>query len=271
MPLLPQFFLNGSPVDALPPDSIYSDGLLETMRCQGGRLPLWPLHQQRLLRSGRVSEANLERIGDVLRLVGAQCPEEAARARLRWGLVEGVAQWDLSLLPLGNTPELVRGVRLFPCSTELLPWATGIAGSLARETANPGCKRLERTRYNRAKSELPAGEDCDGLLLDDGGRVIESLRCNLLVFTGGIWLTPDLSRCGVRGVMRDWLAGQATLREADLTLDALCSADEVALCNSVRGVLPVRELIGRRAWSVDEEGSIPATRRLQQLVTELLW
>ncbi|SHE65144.1 4-amino-4-deoxychorismate lyase [Microbulbifer donghaiensis] len=256
MSKLPQFFLCGTAAPTLPSDDDYSNGLLETMRCQHGSVPLWPLHRQRLLRSGRVTAQQLADMGSVIAEIAAECPLESAKLRLRCGLVEGRQQWDLSLLPLEATPELEQGIRLFPCQTRLE----------IVETANPGCKTLQRTRYNRASTELPAGVTVDGLLRDSGGRVIESLRCNLLAWRDGQWITPDLHRCGVRGVMMSWLGGHFALAERDMDLDTLCAAEEVALCNSVRGVMPVTELIGVCRWPLG-----PEVRRLQQLIAEELW
>lgn len=256
MTTLPLFFENGAAAASLPPDGAYTDGLLETMRCQGGRVPLWPLHRARLLRCSRGGEREIADLERSLERVAAACPVPAAKLRLRLGFRGGRRHWDLSLLPQGPTPELEEGARLFPCAGRL-PMG---------KTANPGCKSLERTGYNRAKAELPPGESCDGLLLDSEGRVIESLRCNLLVHLEGGWITPDLRRCGVRGVMRDWLGARIPLAEMDIDLETLCAADEVALCNSLRGVMPVRELIGHRRWSAG-----PETHRLQRLIAEELW
>ncbi|WP_346836453.1 aminotransferase class IV [Microbulbifer sp. SAOS-129_SWC] len=256
MSTLPQFHADGAPVPSLPADAAYSGGLLETMRCQRGRVPLWPLHRARLERSGQIDSATLDTIEAAVSAIARDCPAEAAKLRLRLGLLEGQSHWDLALTPLEPTPELTLGVRLFPCETRLL----------ASETANPGCKSLQRAGYNRAKGELPQLDRCDGLLRDDSGRAIESLRCNLLLYRGNRWLTPDLSRCGVRGVMRDWLGARISLAGVDVQWQALLAADEVALCNSVRGVLPVVELLGERRWAVG-----PQTRRLQQLIAEELW
>lgn len=256
MSQLPQFFLNGVPVSSLPPDHAYSDGLLETMRCQRGEVPLWPLHRQRLQRGGHINARQLIEMDTVVAQAAAACPLESAKMRLRRGLVDGLPQWDLGVVPLEPTPALEQGARLFPCRTRLP----------ITETANPGCKSLQRTRYNRANSELPAGPTVDGLLRDSEGRVIESLRCNLLAWRDGRWLTPDLRRCGVRGVMRDWLGRRVALTETDMDLEDLCAAEEVALCNSVRGVMPVTELIGICRWPRG-----PEVRRLQQLIAEELW
>lgn len=255
MPKLPLFLQNGIPVAALPPDDAIRDGLLETMRCQGGALPLWPLHRERLMRSGSVGEGELEVMGLHLQRFAASASPAAARVRLRIGRQQGQRYWDVALGALGQGPGSQRGVRLFPCR-ERLPLV---------ESANPGCKSLLRAGYNRAGEELPPGAD-DGLILDVEGRVIESLRCNLLVLLDGRWVTPYLGRCGVRGVMRDWLGRRIPLEEVDIGLSRLEDAQELALCNSVRGVLPVRELIGHWQWLPGGE-----IRRLQRLIAKELW
>ncbi|SDK15796.1 aminodeoxychorismate lyase apoprotein [Microbulbifer yueqingensis] len=252
---LPVYFRNGLPVAELPPDASLGAGQLETMRLQGGRVPLWRLHRARLLRSGAVTPGDLEPVESTLGQFG-HFPGPA-RVRLRFSEPGPRRSWDMAVESLDPGEGLESGVCLSLCHTRLEP----------SEIANPGCKLLQRPRYNRALAELPAtGITCDGLLLDTAGRAIETLRCNLLVRTGAGWLTPDLSRCGVRGVMRDWLRERVPVREVDISVEMLEHAAELALCNSVRGVLPVAELDGR---SLGTPG--PETRKLQQLVTEELW
>lgn len=240
-------------MDALPPDSTFSNGLLETMRCHRGRLPLWPLHRARLERCAGVAPGDLAPIEQALASACRELP--AARVRLRLGGARGRWAWDISLAALEEQPPLA--IRLHPCTTRLP----------SGETANPGCKFLDRTRYNRAKAELPGSfPQWDGLLRDSAGRVIESLHCNLLLWRDGRWETPDLSRCGVRGVMRRWLGDRVGLVEADISLEVFLTAEEAALCNSVRGVVPVQELAGYRGWECGAH-----TRRLQQLIADELW
>ncbi|GAB2898620.1 hypothetical protein GCM10027180_30710 [Microbulbifer echini] len=106
----------------------------------------------------------------------------------------------------------------------------------------------------------------DGLMLDSEGRVIESLRCNLLARFGDAWVTPSLQRCGVRGVMLDWLHGRIQWQERDMDIRALCGADELALCNSVRGIMPVIEIIGHKSWPIGA-----GVQGLQHLIVESLW
>ncbi|MFA0811471.1 aminotransferase class IV [Microbulbifer epialgicus] len=253
---LPHFYFQGRPATQLIADSDYANGILETMRCHNGGLPLWPLHRSRLERSSTLSESLLSEIDRSIKKLASKCSQNAAIARLRAGFVNGEQCWDLAFLPLLKAPEVEFGVRLYLCRTKLP----------ASESKNLGCKFLDRSRYNAARAELPDGERVDGLILDSSGRVIESLRCNLLARFGSTWATPDLSRCGVRGVMLEWLSGHIQWQAREMNIQALCEADEVVLCNSVRGVIPVVEIVGYKSWSIG-----PDARRLQQLIVEALW
>ncbi|WP_444914005.1 aminotransferase class IV [Microbulbifer sp. TRSA007] len=253
---LPQMYFRGLAVDQLPDDADYSGGILETMRCHNKGLPLWSFHRARLERSGVLDEACLGEIEQSTLKLTAGCRWPEAIARLRVGSVRGQQCWDLVLRPLIETAEGQVGTSLFPCSTSLP------IGS----NSNQGCKTLLRNRYNAAKAELPVGQFLDGLMLDSAGRVIETLRCNILARFGGKWMTPSLHRCGVHGVMRQWLSSHIHWQEEDMGLSELCEADELALCNSVRGVLPVVEVIGYKNWPVGVE-----TRKLQKLILDKLW
>ncbi|GAA5442673.1 aminodeoxychorismate lyase [Microbulbifer sp. NBRC 101763] len=256
MSKLPQFYRKGRRASELVPDSDYANGILETMRCHNGSLPLWSLHRSRLVRSSALSALLLSDIDRFIKKLAAKCSQNAAVARLRVGFVDGRECWDLAFLPLMRGLEEELGARLYPCHTRLL----------SSESKNLGCKFLDRSRYNAARAELPDGERLDGLIFDDSGRVIESLRCNLLARFGNTWVTPNLTRCGVHGVMLDWLSGHIRWQEQDMNIETFCEADEVVLCNSVRGVIPVVEIIGYKSWSIG-----PGARRLQQLIVEALW
>ena len=63
-------------------------------------------------------------------------------------------------------------------------------------------------------------------------------------------LTPDLSRCGVAGVMRRHIIEQAAkagiqVQVAAVPLGELQQAREIFLCNSLLGVWPVAALAGK--------------------------
>ena len=87
----------------------------------------------------------------------------------------------------------------------------------------------------------------DGLMRDLAGNAVCATSANLLVLRDRRWLTQLIRDCGVAGVMRGWLLGQGLVDVADLAPEAVETADALALCNAVRGILPVAAL-GVRAW-----------------------
>ncbi|MEW5249860.1 aminotransferase class IV [Microbulbifer sp. 2201CG32-9] len=254
---LPLYFQNGAAVAELPPDHSISNGLLETMRCQGGNLPLWPLHLARLQRCSALPVDQLQSLEQGVRTAVAELEGRVLKLRLRYGRMGGDRYWDLTVSELDSGPLSAQGATLFLCKTRLLT-SRGV---------NPGCKRLSRKRYNLAAAELPSEcGPCEGLLMDDSDQVIETLHGNILLRQGSDWVTPDLTGAGVRGVMRDWLHSGIPLLERPCSLDSVLQAKELAVCNSVRGIVPVVELLGFRRWRPGE-----ATQNLQRLVAEGLW
>jgi 4-amino-4-deoxychorismate lyase len=92
----------------------------------------------------------------------------------------------------------------------------------------------------------------EALMLSDSGEVIEGCMSNVFVKHGDEWLTPDLTHCGVRGVVRQWwldprgagssVQGQSA-RAVRLSLDDVLGADALVMTNSLMGVRPVSELL----------------------------
>jgi len=72
-------------------------------------------------------------------------------------------------------------------------------------------------------------------------------------------LTPRLDRCGVRGVLRSQLLAEFGHRceQRRIMVDQLQEADEVFICNSVRGIVPVTA-IDEQQYEIG-----PVTRELQ--------
>ena len=88
-------------------------------------------------------------------------------------------------------------------------------------------------------------------MLDLDGAVVEGTMSNVFASPReGVLITPDLSRCGVVGVMRRHLLESARRAGIDvqvraLGLPELQDCPEVFLSNSLMGVWPVAEFEGR--------------------------
>lgn len=244
---------------------LYGDGLFETIRFRHRQVPLWSLHRRRL-------QQGLQKLGIALDLALLEHD-----LQLLWALPgmrdEGVIRITVTrghggrgyacagdmpatrIISVSPLPEEHPGAVQQGVLLRLCQWR------LARQPALAGIKHLNRLDQVMARREWDDPAIFDGLLMDDQGCIVESTACNLFMRFGNEWVTPDLSGSGVAGVMRAWLLEKAFPARGihpqpeRITLHRLRSADEVFLCNSVRGVIPVRALQAPATdWPIGELG-----------------
>lgn len=228
---------------------LYGDGVFRTLLVVHGRPQHWPLHYQKILHdctalgivcpdenllSAELTGLALQHPDAVFKLIVTR--GQAVRGYSPLACTAATHLWDVAPLPV--YPD--QGVTLGLCALRL-----GHQPRLA------GIKHL-----NRLENVLAAAECTDfaeGLLLDADGLVIEGVRSNVFLVSGGRLITPDLSRCGVAGVERDRViacAGQMGIAVdmRDVELDELRAADELFLTNSVFGLWSVAQFEERR-WT----------------------
>ncbi|QNN47392.1 aminodeoxychorismate lyase [Thermomonas brevis] len=223
----------------------YGDGLFETMRVHRGALPLWPRHLARL-RDGvkRLGIALPDPVFIEARIEETIAGTEAGVLKLLLTRgdggrgyappVDAQPVWTLALHPL---PSMPAALRLHLCETRL-----------AIQPALAGIKHCNRLEQVLARAEVERAGCEEGMMRDTEGRPACATSANLLVYRDGRWLTPPVERCGVAGVLRGWLLEQGLAEVADLTANDVECADALALCNAVRGILPV-SMLGARAWA----------------------
>jgi para-aminobenzoate synthetase/4-amino-4-deoxychorismate lyase len=157
----------------------------------------------------------------------ARCAElsdqTAYRLRLALDIHGGIAIQHAVLTPL-STP-----VKVFLADT-----ATDSHDPFLRH------KSSQRARYDAAWQEAERRGGFDLLFFNERDELTEGGRSNVFVKIGGRWCTPPLA-CGVLpGVMRQvlladpqWDAVQVVITRADLM-----AAQEIVVCNALRGALP---------------------------------
>ncbi len=200
--------------------------LIETMRWEDGRCALLPLHLDRLRRSAGALGFALDGVEAALAThtgpLPSSGPWKVRMAVARDGTVEF------------STPEPVPGdgeplrAMLWPERVRSGdPW-------LAHKTTR-------RALYNRAVRAAREQGCVDALFRNERGAITEGAIHNVLIRTGEQWRTPPLA-CGVLpGVFRaHLLRTMPELREEAFGFEALLAADEVWLCNAVRGMRRVR-------------------------------
>lgn len=101
-------------------------------------------------------------------------------------------------------------------------------------------KTTIRTGYDAAWRAAEQQGAFDQLFCNQDGQLTEGGRSTLFIKLDGHWYTPPLSVGVLPGVMRTVLLEDATLNaeEKILTLNDLRKAEEVLICNALRGALP---------------------------------
>ncbi|MCI0706194.1 MAG: aminodeoxychorismate synthase component I [Ignavibacteriae bacterium] len=102
-------------------------------------------------------------------------------------------------------------------------------------------KTTNRVFYDRELERAVLDGYFDVLFLNEREEITEGARSNIVIKKGNEWFTPPLD-CGVLpGVYREYLLRSKThtVQERVLTLDDIKSADEIYLCNAVRGLVRV--------------------------------
>ena len=81
----------------------------------------------------------------------------------------------------------------------------------------------------------------DAIFINEQGHLTEGGRTNLFIKQEGNWYTPPLSDGCLAGVMRSRLLKDPQMKpsERSLTIDDLMHAEEIILCNALRGAIPV--------------------------------
>jgi 4-amino-4-deoxychorismate lyase len=231
----------------------YGDGLFETLLWLNGEIPLLSLHLQRLsLGCARLLiSADIPAIAaDIERLSSVGRQHGLVKAALKIWLTRGVGGRGYS--PCGaDSPTVALQLNLLSDQSAYEQQGVELVLGERKIFPNPllaGIKHLNRLDYVQAALMTPTLEGQQLLLVDEEGKLLETLHHNIFWVIEGKLYTPELKHAGVEGVMRrmileDW----AQTLGLDVTvssfgIEQLGMATEVFICNSLRGIWPVHSL-----------------------------
>lgn len=229
------------------------------MQVRDGQIQLWPLHLQRL-------QQGAQRLG--FAAIDWQKLEHDAKAAIQaasqvikilisrgeGGRGYGCQGVSLPAIYISSAamPDYSRaqqqGARLMPAALQL-----GIQPLLA------GLKHNNRLEQVLLKQELSQYDADDLLVMDQQGFITEAIAANVFFYKNGQWFTPELSRAGVKGVMRQHLMQQMHVTEVNWPLAALCEIEAMFICNALMGIVPVYQC-------AELNFSLHAVQQLQQQV-----
>ncbi|MBX3702680.1 MAG: aminodeoxychorismate lyase [Steroidobacteraceae bacterium] len=230
----------------------YGDGLFETLAVRDGRARFLGWHLERLSAGAAQLGIPLPARELLVDEVARAWPQ--GRGVVRIVVTRGVggrgyrppgyprplrvvSGWEW---PAPDPACWTRGVRLRWCETRL-----------GRNPRLAGIKHLNRLEQVLARAEWDDPEVAEGLMMDDGGRVICATQANLFIVAGGRLVTPAVDACGVAGVMRRAFRAWAEERgepvvERAVAAGELQEAESLILTNALIGAWPACELDGRR-------------------------
>lgn len=228
----------------------YGDGVFETIAVENGQALCLQDHLARLRsgceRLGIDTPALEEMISEIRSVCAGQetgvCKFIVTRAAGTRGYrpTPGTANRIVLMYPGREHMHKTGPARIQTCQTRL-----------GRNPALAGIKHLNRLEQVLAQAELEKGSYDEGVMLDSEGLVIEATMSNLFAVSDGGLVTPDLSCCGVAGILRAQvlaLAREVTGKSCevrDVVPEELAACDEIFLSNSIREIWPVGELDGR--------------------------
>lgn len=253
----------------------YGDGVFRTLPLLNGQPHCWARHFRRLESDCNVlgivcpSEEILR--ADIETLKQAQ-PFSNTDAVIKIVITRGESARGYAVPPLAQPTRVViktpfpqypescftEGAALHLCKTRL-----------GRQQRLAGIKHLNRLENVLARMEWVDSSIMDGLMLDEGGDVIECTSSNLFARFDNRLVTPDMTQCGVAGITRDRIASIApvlgySVEIRHLRLSELMDADEVIICNSLLGAMQVRS-IGGMTWP---RGALAAHLRERLLIDD---
>ena len=222
----------------------WGDGLIETIRVQGGQIPLWPFHAERLF--GSMKLLKMDR-GDHLKeeeifeQIVQLCHENhcASGSRVRLAVYReenNEAGYVIEALPLPkesigwNEKGLMLG--LYPYAHKPLDGLSNLKTASALPYIMAGLHAKEN-----------GADDC--IVLNSANGIADTSRANIFLVKSGKVFTPALNQGCVAGVMRRYCIeglkkmGIPVHQEA-LNPEELLHAEEVFLTNAVQGLRWVR-------------------------------
>ena len=249
----------------------YGDGVFETLPTAHGNIPLLSHHLDRLYKGCKRLAINAP-AREQLQAELLSAARGVQRAVFKLFITRGTGGRGYRPPPDAQTTRILTR---HPWPDHPPAWGeSGIhlricAMRLGHNSRLAGLKHLNRLEQVLARTEWSERDPWqEGLMLDEEGAVIEGTMTNVFArLADGRRVTPELSQCGVAGVMRRHLLERCMqdgepAHEVHLSLKELREAREVFVCNSLIGIWPVRRL-DNQEYTIGEW-----TRRMQQCARE---
>ncbi len=256
---------------------LYGDSIYEVMRTAGGYPVDLQRHLARLRRSAATIALELP-AGDAIErdifatLAAAGNRESYLRVVVTRG--SGEIGLDIALAEAPRAIVIVRPLSLPPeqAYRDGVPVTIVTIERTSPRALDPRVKSGNYLNNILALREARKAGAYEAIMCDAAGRIAEGSSSNLFAVTAGVVTTPALEIGLLAGITRRRVVELARsvgveVVEGELRPDPVRGADEVFLTSSLRGILPVATVDGRRPRAAVPG---PVTRRLMAAYREFL-
>ncbi len=228
----------------------YGDGVFRTFVFRSGRPVLWERQYAKLAHDCAALEieapAREALEADFAQIRGTDCVVKVmvTRGEGMRGYAPPAAAKPCRIVLTSELPQYpaeyaTQGIDVRMCALRLAPQPR-LAGS----------KHLNRLENVLARAEWSNDAFAEGILCDVDGNLVGGTMTNLFIVKQHGLFTPELGRCGVKGVMRDLVIELAEKHRVAFNARAMSvgwlrDADAAFVVNSVIGVWPIARVDGK--------------------------
>lgn len=243
--------VNGHPVDVISISDralAYGDGVFTTAKITFGKIELLNEHINRLVYSCeklqlatpdvvalKTQLINLSKDYDLAVIKVLITAGQGGRGYSRYGATFPNIIISIHSYPLHYKNWQEEGITLTESTIKL-----GINPMLA------GLKHLNRLEQVFIRNELDTKGEDDVVVTNINDHIIETSSANIFWCSKNVFYTPDLSDSGVKGLMRDLILKlNPHTQIVKAPLSVLIKAESIFICNSVMGIVAVKNYNGR--------------------------
>ena len=221
---------------------LYGDGHFTTARVEQGRVAYLKAHIARLRHANsvlKINDINWFRLERTLERLALELENGILKVQVSRG--EGIRGYGQTLLA---SPFVFIWLNQAPKWEDIPVDLTLVSTALSHNALLAGLKHTNRLEQILIAQELELLECSDGLVSDIEGVLVETSKANVFWSDGERWFTPDLSLCGINGVMRQQILhkNNAIKMVRARTEDVLQEVKAMVISNSVIGLQKVQSV-----------------------------
>jgi 4-amino-4-deoxychorismate lyase len=229
----------------------YGDGLFTTAKIVNSQVVLLEKHIERLIagcQQLKLAGPSPERLASQLQSVASLYSQAVLKVMITAGSGGrgysriGLNESDTNIIILvSDFPSHYKSLALQGIDLGISNQQIGISTMLA------GIKHLNRLEQVLLRDELDARSEDDLVVTNCEGKVVEATCSNLFYWQEEQLCTPDLSKSGVNGIIRqEILRKYPETKICQTSLADLKTANSLFICNSLMGIMPVKTYNNRQ-------------------------